>query len=191
MLLGIRRSLLIQLLSVYLLFVVIVLIGGLAVNTVVEQKLRNDAQESDQALAQEIALKTSLQFIEAKNSLIALSQLALQDGTPDAMFHTFQAFQAARSDVDQVSWLDPIGILRVTYPPNQNVPLGTEFAPPDIVQRALNPSQLQPVFEVGIAIETTLKPDVIIANPVRDASGKLLGIVATSISLDEIGRAHV
>lgn len=182
MLLGIRRSLLIQLLSVYLLFVVIVLIGGLAVNTAVEQKLRYDAQESDQALAQEIALKTSLQFIEAKNSLIALSQLALQDSTPDAMIHTFQAFQAARSDVDQVSWLDPFGILRLTYPPSQNVPLGTEFAPPDIVQRALTASQ--PVFEVGIAAETTLKPDVIIANPVRDKSGKLLGIVATSISLD-------
>ena len=47
-----RRSLLVQLLSVYLLFVGIVLIGGVGVNAVVEQKLRIDAQASDQALAQ-------------------------------------------------------------------------------------------------------------------------------------------
>ncbi len=58
-----RRSLLIQLLSVYLLFVVIVLIGGVGVNAVVEQQLRNDVQASDQALAQEIALETSLQLL--------------------------------------------------------------------------------------------------------------------------------
>lgn len=186
MLHSVRRSLLVQLLSVYLLFVVIVLIGGFAVNTAVEQKLRNDAQESDQALAQEIALKTSLQFIEAKNSLIALSQLALQAGTPDAMMHTFQAFQAARRDVDQVSWLDPFGIVRVTSPPGNNVSIGTEFAPPDIVQRVVVNPKSPPIFEIGIAAETTLKPDVIIANPVLDANGVLVGIVTTSISLDEL-----
>ena len=56
----VRRSLLVQLLSVYLLFVVIVLLGGVGVNAVVEQQLRNDAQASDQALGQEIALETGL-----------------------------------------------------------------------------------------------------------------------------------
>ena len=56
-----RRSLLVQLLSVYLLFVAVVLMGGAGVNVVVEQRLRNDVQASDQALAQEIALETSLQ----------------------------------------------------------------------------------------------------------------------------------
>src|SRR5579864_7178005 len=49
-----RRSLLVQLVSVYLLFVVVVLIGGVEVNAVVEQQLRADVQASDQALAQEI-----------------------------------------------------------------------------------------------------------------------------------------
>lgn len=187
MLHNIRRSLLVQLLSVYLLFVAIVLIGGLAVNTAIEQKLRNDAQESDQALAQEIALKTSLQFIEAKQSLVALSQLVLQDSTPDAMMHTFQAFQAARSDVDQVSWLDPFGMVRVTSPPGKVALAPAEFEPPDIVRRALTePEAKQPVFEIGIAATTTFKPDVIIANPVLDKSRNVVGIVAASISLDEL-----
>ncbi len=80
-----RRSLLIQLLSIYLLFVVIVLLGGLEVNAVVEQKLRNDVQASDQALAQEIALETSLHIRVAEQSLVALGKLALPASTPVLM----------------------------------------------------------------------------------------------------------
>src|SRR5947209_1843217 len=88
----VRRSLLIQLLSVYLLFVVIVLLGGVGVNAVVEQRLRNDVQASDQALAQEIALETSLHLRDSEQSLVALGKLALQASTPDTMrsiFHTY------------------------------------------------------------------------------------------------------
>ena len=47
----VRRSLLTQLLSVYLLFVVVVLLGGFGVNAVVAERLRNDVQAADQALA--------------------------------------------------------------------------------------------------------------------------------------------
>lgn len=72
-----RRSLLVQLLSVYLLFVMVVLIAGVVVNAVVEQQLSNDAQASDQALAQEIALQTSLQLANAEQSVKALGNLAL------------------------------------------------------------------------------------------------------------------
>src|SRR6266704_1799215 len=108
-----RRSLLIQLLSIYLLFVVIVLLGGLGVNAVVEQQLRTDVQASDQALAQEIALQSSLQLQGAENSLVKLGSL-VQGSTPGAIAKTFQAFQAARSDVEQVYWIDPVGGLRIS-----------------------------------------------------------------------------
>ena len=77
----VRRSLLVQLLSVYLLFVIVVLLGGVEVNAVVEQQLRNDVQASDQALAQEIALQTSLQLQSAENSLVKLGSL-VQASTP-------------------------------------------------------------------------------------------------------------
>ncbi len=177
-----RRSLLIQMLSVYLLFVVVVLGGGLGVNAVVEQRLRNDAQASDQALAQEIALNTSLQLRDAETSLVALSKLVAQDSTPDAIARTFRAYQAARSDVGHISWLGPLGDLRVTWPPGE-VGLGAEFSPPDIITRARAANA--PVFEVGIAVETTFSAGVIIAEPVR-VSDQLLGIVAANISLVEL-----
>ncbi len=178
-----RRSLLVQLLSVYLLFVVVVLLGGVEVNAMVEQKLRNDAQASDQALAQEIALETSLHLRDAENALVALSQLAVQTDTHDAMASIFHTFQASRSDVDQVYWLDPVGVLQVSWPPGK-VALRAEFSPPGVVQRARMATS--PVFEVGIAAETTLNAGVIVAEPVRAASGKLVGIVAASFSLVEL-----
>src|SRR5215472_7741992 len=152
MLYLVRRSLLSQLLSVYLLFVVIVLIGGVGVNAAVEQQLRSDVQASDQALAQEIALETSFHLRDTENALVALGKLALRAGSPNTMANTFHAFQASRSDVDQVYWLDPVGTLRVSWPPDK-VGLGAEFAPPGVVQRALTATD--PVFEVGIAAETT------------------------------------
>ncbi len=178
-----RRSLLIQLLSVYLLFVVVVLTGGVEVNAVVEQQLRNDAQASDQALAQETALETSLHLRDAEHALVALGKLAVNSGTPAAIANTFQTFRAARSDVDQVYWLDPLGTLRISWPPGK-VGLVAEFSPPDVVQRARTATS--PVFEVGIAVETTVNAGVIIAEPVRTTSGRLVGIVAASLSLVEL-----
>ncbi len=179
----VRRSLLVQLLSVYLLFVVIVLLGGVGVNAVVEQQLGNDAQASDQALAQEIALETGLHLRDAENALIMLGKLVAKADTPGAMVNTFQAWKSARSDVDYVYWLDPVGRVRISWPQGETG-IGAEFSPPDVVQRALTATG--PVFEVGIAVETTPSAGVIIAEPVRASSGTLVGIVAASLSLKEL-----
>src|ERR1700738_2414232 len=93
-----RQSLLIQLLSVYLLFVLIVLIGGGEVNAVVEQHLRNDVQASDQALAQEIALHTSIQLRDAENSVVHLGSLIGKVRSLAAIQNILNTYQAARSD---------------------------------------------------------------------------------------------
>ena len=185
-----RRSLLVQLLSVYLVFVIIVLIGGVVVNAVVEQQLSTDVQASDEALAQEIALETSLQLQSAENSLVKLGNL-VQASTPAAMAKTFQAFQAARSDVEQVYWIDTVGALRVSCSLHEcKVNSGSafpppEFSPPTVVQRARAPTTTSPVFEVGIAEETTVNAGVIVAYPVR-TRGHLVGIVAASLKLTEL-----
>src|SRR5260370_25405680 len=181
-----RRSLLVQLLSVYLLFVVVVLIGGVGVNAVVEQKLRNDAQASDQALAQEIAVETSLHLSDSESSLAKLGTLAVQANTHAAIMSLFQAFQAARSDVYQVYWLDPVGALVVSCPPLPDKcqdELVAEFSPPDVIQRALTePGPVfEPVFEVGAVVKPTFNAGVIIAYPAYARGGKLGGIVAAHL----------
>ena len=181
-----RRSLLLQLLSVYLLFVTVVLLGGIGVNAVIEQQLRNDVQAADQALGQEVALETSLHLRDAENALVMLGKLTLQDKTPDTMARDFQTFQAARSDVDHVYWLDPLGSVLLSWPQGM-IKVGAEFSPPGVVEQALIATK--PVFEVGIvgiAAKNVINPGVIIAEPLRISGGQLVGIVAASFSLVEL-----
>jgi PAS domain S-box-containing protein len=190
MLHAVRRSLLIQLLSVYLLFVIIVLLGGVAVNAVVAQQLRNDVQASDQALAQEIAVETSLHLSDSESSLARLGTLTAQAHTHAAIVSLFQAFNAARNDVDQVYWLDPVGALVVSCPPLPGKcqdKLNAEFSPPEVIQRALRePGPVfEPVFEVGAVVEPTFNAGVIIAYPVHTRA-KLVGFVAASFSLAKL-----
>jgi PAS domain S-box-containing protein len=178
----VRRSLLVQLLSVYLLFVIVVLLGGLEVNFVVEQRLSADVQASDQALAQELASETSLHLLDAENALATLGNLVKTE-TPAAMVNIFQAWKSARSDVDQVYWLDSVGDLLVSWPASK-IAVGAEFSPPTVVQQAITATG--PAFEVGIAAETTSDPGVIIAQSVRASSGTRVGIIAASFSLAEL-----
>ncbi len=182
----VRQSLLLQLLSVYLLFVTVVLVGGIGVNAVIEQQLRNDVQAADQALAQEIALETSLHLSDAGHALTRLGQLVVQDKVPAAMEKDFQVFQAARSDVDHVYWLDPLGTVLLSWPQDV-IRVGAEFSPPGVVEQAMMATK--PVFEVGIvgiAAKNVIDPGVIIAEPLRTHNGELIGIVAASFSLVEL-----
>lgn len=187
-----RRSLLIQVVSVYLLFVTVVLLTGLAVNAVVEQRLVKQVQTADQALAQEIAVDTSQKLLDAENSLKELVPSVLDAGTPDAIRHVFQTYVVARTDVDHIYWLDPFGAIRdsVASPKLGGGPdrasIGQEFGPPDVIQRAQTATS--PVFEVGIAEETTFNAGVIVAEPVRDRAGALVGIVVSSLSLVELSQ---
>lgn len=190
----VRQSLLIQLLSMYLLFVLAVLIGGVEVNAIVEQQLRNNVQAANQALAQEIALNTSIQLSDAENALVGLGKQVATASTSQQIESIFSTFQVARSDVDQVYWIDPFGVLHISCSPGKTPTcddtLYAEFSPPDVIQQILSQQSLPssgPVFEVGIAEETTLNAGLIIAEPVHDVSnGSLIGIVAANISLDNL-----
>jgi PAS domain S-box-containing protein len=195
----VRQSLLIQLLSVYLLFVLVVLIGGVEVNAVVEQRLRNDVQAANQAMAQEIALNTSIQLSDAEQALVKLGKQIGTTATFEQIESMLSTVLAVRSDVDQVYWIDPIGALRISCSPNPNKrpdeppvcddTLYAEFTPPNVIDQVLHaaPTSTAPVFEVGIAEETTFNAGLIIAEPVHNAKdGSLFGIVAANISLDNL-----
>ncbi len=187
-----RRSLLLQLLSVYLLFVVVVLIGGVGVNAVVEQRLRKDIQASDQALAQEIALHTSIQLSDAEQSVVQLGNLVQKAGSLEAIRNILRTYQAARSDVGQVYWLDPFGFVLSCSPCPATLPAA--FSPPGVVQQARN--KYVPVFEVGIippahgapVNAATPNAGVIIGYSVRvpPSSKEPIGIVAANVSLDTL-----
>jgi signal transduction histidine kinase len=183
-----RRSLLIQLVSVYLAFVLVVLVAGIRVSALAEQRLRHDVEASDQALAEEIALAAQSQMNGAETSLVTLGKLAMRAGTLPGITSTFQAFVAARNDVEHVYWLDSVGrvLVSVRSPTSapDNVGIGAEFSPGQVIDRAL--AQGGPVFEVGVAQETTVKAGVIMAVDVRNANDQTVGIVVMTLSLDAL-----
>jgi len=185
-----RRSLLVQLLSVYLLFVIVVLVGGTGIDLAIEQRLSHDVEASDQALAQEIALSISLQLGDDEQSLARLSAILANTHEPEEIASEMATFRASRSDTAYLYWLDPVGALLTTAPTNKRI-LGSEFSPPDVIQQILFANNAKPVFEAGLAVEATYQPGVIIAQAVFAPNGTRIGILAASISLDELSKPLV
>lgn len=184
MLRFIRRSLLGQLLGVYLLFVSAVLLTGLAVNAVVQDNLRAEVQSSDLALAQGIALETDDSVRDARDSLRDLAALPdVQRDDPAAMSLAFSAFKAARKDVDRVYWLNTEGVMRVSVPSDIRTQ-DTNLAGSPIFQRAKQATA--PIVEAGLVDLTTFNAVVTIALPVRSPKGDLIGVVATNLLLDDL-----
>ncbi len=179
-----HHSLLIHLLSGYLLFVLIVLGTGFIVNMVVQQELQSQVQASDLALAQEMAIETSIKLDNAKVSVADLSQQQkVRQGDLVAMQQIFSAFKMARPDIDRIYWLDAGGVLRVSVPEDP-LTLGVDFSndPLSVYQKARNATS--PVVEAGVVDLTTFDAVVAVAQAVHSSDGKLLGIVATNLSLN-------
>lgn len=184
-----RGSLLIQLLGVYLLFVALVLGIDFKVNDVAQQQVKSQVQTTDLALAEEIALDTSAQLHGDEMSLRQLSRLpAIQRGNLTAMRSAFEAFKAARSEFDLIYWLSPHGTLQVSVPADIRT-LGADFSNQQAFQRArAERGKLYPVLEDGIVDLTTFHAVVTLALPVRDGAGRLLGMLATNLRLDDLNQ---
>ena len=201
-----RRSLLSQLLSVYLIFVAVVLLGGVAINTVIEQRLTANVQASDEALAQEIATQTSLQLTDAETSVQHLSYLVQSAPSSLAVENIFQDFQSGHSDVKLLYWLNSYGSIDISCSANTSPTLfcqqgliNAEFEPLGVITQAINKPGV-PVYEVGmppLGTTSTNTAGVMIAEGVCNAgagvcdSSHLKGIVVVNISLEQLSEPLV
>ncbi len=179
-----RRSLLVQFVSVYIIFVLIVLATGIEADQIGQRQLQSAIQTTDVALAQQVAFDTSSRLTGVESSLLALSQLAVvREGVSDDMLEAFQAFRIARHDVDQVYWLDATGALRASVPVNLRT-LGASFAGSPMFQRTLHTNSV--VVEADVVDLTTFNADISFSVALRDAHGALLGVLGASVLLDEL-----
>lgn len=177
-----RRSLLAQLLGGYLLFVTIVLMGGIGLTAIVRHQLEAGTQAADLALAKTIALETASRMESARESVAALAGSAVvRGGDERAMGQAFVTFKAARPDLDRVYWLDAAGVLRVSVPGDPRT-LGADYADERVFRHAQTATVA--FVEAGGVDPTTFNGVVVVAQPVRDADGQLLGLVATNMLLD-------
>lgn len=183
-----RRSLLVQLLGVYLLFVALVIGIDLKVNEVARQQVISQFQSSDLALAQEIALDTDSQLSSTTHALRNLSSLAaVQHGNVRAMVHDFRAFKAARSDLDLVYWLGPDSSIQVSVPSDLRT-LGATFANQALFRRAVHAPAGHPMVQDGIVDLTTFNAVLTILLPVR-VQGRLVGVLGANLKLDDLNQS--
>ena len=180
----IRRSLLMQLFSVYLVFVLIVLATGIESNAVGQQQVQSEIQTSDLALGQEVALDLYSKILSVEDSLVVLSPMTAADvESARDMSDLFTAFKIGRDDVDRVYWLDAHGVLAVSAP-SEETDTGADFSKVAIFQRAIVSNG--PVVEAGLIDPLTHSPVVTVAEPVRDNRGVLLGVLATNTLLSDL-----
>jgi PAS domain S-box-containing protein len=188
----VRGSLLVQMLGIYLVFVLVVLAAGAAVDAVVQQRLQSDVQASDQALAQEIAIDTSHTLGDAESSLRNLAAALYQRGAVSpggsaALQSALLGFQISRPEIDRVYWLDQIGDVVMAAP---ELPPGAslELQPPGVVEPLLSPTFAKQAIQVGYAQSPPFGPGVIIAVPVplNHGTNPLVGMLAVSLNLSEL-----
>ncbi|HEX6507282.1 MAG TPA: ATP-binding protein [Chloroflexota bacterium] len=179
-----RRSLLVQLLGVYLLFVAAIFAADYKVNVVAQQQVTSQVQTTDLALGQEISHETENKLRGAESTLVQLSRLdAVRRGDVASMSDAFRSFRAARPDVDLVYWLDRNGILQLSVPSNVRT-LGESFAAQPVFTAALRSTR--PVLQDGVIDFTTYNAVVMLDVPVRDSTGRVLGVVGTNLLLDDL-----
>ena len=186
----IRRSLLTQLIGVYLVFVLIVIGSGMEIDAVGQHQIRDQIQTTDFALAQEIAFETFTTISDTETSLVKIEwAVAGSVNDPSAMESMFTAFMASRQDIDRMYWLDASGIQQVSVPPNpppNPLPLATDYSSMPLFQRVQ--SSDAPLVEGGSVDPTNSHDVVTVAEAVHGNHGQFLGMVAATLLLDSLSQ---
>ncbi|HET7009953.1 MAG TPA: ATP-binding protein [Anaerolineales bacterium] len=184
---SLRRDLGVQLLAVYLLFVLPVAIAGLAFDIYSSSRLRSDVEAADLALARAIALETDARIADA---FFTVRQLAddpgVRQASPPLMERTFADVALARPDVNLIYRLDADGIMLFHHPVGPGSTVGVDFSFRPYFQAARESDG--PLVSEGRISPTTNQPVATTVMPLRDADGRFLGVVATNLALESLSQ---
>jgi hypothetical protein len=112
-----RRDLGLQLLALYLLFVLPVVAAALIFDRAAGAQLERDVQAADLALGRSVALETDAFLQQAMDAVESFARLPeVQSGDPTQFADLFAAATAARSDINLFYFLDAQGLMRYHYP---------------------------------------------------------------------------
>ena len=179
-----RQDLRLQLLALYLLFVIPIFILTLFFYAQATQRLRDDVRAADLSLARAIALETNAMLLKAKEAVVAFSQMSpVIQSDPVGMENAFAAGAAARQDINLFYRLDADGIMRYHYPATPRSTVGQDFSFRDYFQTACQTQQH--VFSKGRISPTTQRPVATSVMPVF-VDGRFDGVVATNLELQRL-----
>ncbi len=178
----VRQKVSLQLLSLYLLFVVPVLLGGTGLYVFQRNTLEQNAFQSDQGLSQAVALEVGA-YVQSASELdqeLATSQAAISLD-PRQLNALFSSAFGAYPDISLYTILDPTGKGIFDYPSNQ-ITIGHDFGHTDYFLGAIHNSA--PFVSSRRISATTLTSVFTVATTMRNQSGQLVGVMAIDVSLD-------
>src|SRR5215471_17727201 len=180
----IRQKISLQLLSLYLLFVIPVLLGSAALYVFQKNVLTQNAFQSDLGLAQAVALEvgTNLRAAAEIDSELSTSQAA-RDLDLKQLASIFANASNAHPDISLYFVCDPYGNMIINYPSSPST-IGQNFSSYDYFQGALKSDS--PFISSGSISTITDSYVVAVAARITNDKGRIVGVMVINMSLDKL-----
>jgi len=180
----IRQKISLQLLSLYLLFVIPVLLGGAGLYVFQQKVLTQNAFQADLALAQAVALEVGANLRAATeiDSELSTSQAA-RDLNLKQLSSIFANASHAHPDINLYFVCDPSGKMIINYPISSST-IGQNFNSSDYFQEALESDT--PYISSGSISTITDTYVVPIAVRITTDKGRIVGVMVINLSLDQL-----
>ena len=180
-----RRDLGLQLLALWLLFVLLVVVAVFVFEFVASRRLEADIKAADLALARAVAQETDAAM---GNALLAVQQLgtfpAVLTADRAEMDTLFGILFTARSDVNLIYRLSEQGIMLYHYPVAPGSTVGNDFSFRDYFQAAQ--ISRAPFVSKGRISPTTDQPVATAVMPLWTNDDQFLGVVGTNLKLQDL-----
>ena len=180
----IRQKISLQLLSLYLLFVIPVLLGGAGLYVFQQNVLTQNAFQSDLGLAQAVALEVGANLRAATeiDSELSTAQAA-RDLDLKQLASLFANASQAHSDISLYFVCDPSGNMIINYPFSPST-IGKNFRSSDYFQGALK--RASPFISSGSISAITDTYVVSVAARITNDKGRIVGVMVINLSLDKL-----
>src|SRR5579872_2540531 len=180
----IRQKISLQLLSLYLLFVIPVLLGSVGLYLFQQNALTQNAFQSDLGLAQAVALEVgaNLQAASEIDSELSTTQAA-KDLDLKQLAAVFANASQAHPDINFYFVCDPSGNMILNYPLIAGIK-NPNFSSSDYFRGALKSDA--PFVSSGSISTITDNYVVSVANRITNARGQIVGVMVINLSLDRL-----
>src|SRR5216683_1365952 len=180
----IRQKISLQLLSLYLLFVIPVLLGGAGLYVFQQSVLTQNAFQADLALSQAVALEvgTNLRAATEIDSELSTAQAA-KDLNLKRLASVFANASHAHPDISLYFVCDPSGNMIINYPFSPST-IGQNFSSRDYFQGALKSDW--PFISSGSISAITDTYVVSVAAHITNDKGRIIGVMVINLSLDKL-----
>ncbi len=180
----IRQKISLQLLGLYLLFVIPVLLGSVGLYVFQQNVLTQNAFQADLGLAQAVALEvgTNLRAAAEIDSELSTAQAA-RDLDLKQLASVFANASNAHPDINLYFVCNPSGNMIINYPFSPST-IGQNFSSSDYFQEALKSDA--PFISSGSISAITDSYVVSVAARITNDKGRVVGVMVINLSLDKL-----